>query len=377
MAHEELPGIWLLEVFKRGGVDTQRLALDHPAEVRGMLRDPGGLPPRSLNTLLNACARLSGDESLGLHMIEWVDVTMLGTYGYLMANAPTVGRFLDVAVKYYPTLYRGAVLELHMEGAISILEFRVAGVTRVSPRHLHEWMLGFLADFIGRRLGSGWLPIRTLFANEAPEDPSGLEPVFGGDIAFNASRTAFEFETEILDRTINAADWHLLKLLTDQAETLLAGIHQRGSIEARIRLQILEHMERGRATSRYIALRMGMSRSTLKRRLAADGLTFRELRRETIREVATRALSETDVEVGAVALKLGYSELSAFDRAFRRITGMSPTKYRGMNTGSSLYGVIRATSPRASSSASTASPGRPPGGRRPARGDPSPRGAPR
>jgi len=328
MAPEELLGIWLLEAFKRGGVDTQRLARDQPDEVRDMLRDPASLPPRSLNILLNASARLCSDESLGLHMVELVDMTMLGTYGYLMANAPTVERFLHFAVKYYPTLYRGAGLEVRVNGATSTLEFNVAGVARVPRRHQHEWTLGFFADFIGKRIGNDWLPLRTSFANEPPDDPGELERVFGADITFNASRTAIEFETEILDLTINTSDWHFLKLLTDQAEALLQGIDRPESIEASVRLQILEQLWRGRATSRYIARRMGMSRSTLKRRLAAHGLTFRELRRETIRQMATRALTETDVEVSEVALKLGYSELSAFDRAFKRITGMSPTGYR-------------------------------------------------
>ena len=71
-----------------------------------------------------------------------------------------------------------------------------------------------------------------------------------------------------------------------------------------------------------------MSSSGLKRRLAARGLTFRALRNEVIRKVAAEALVETDAEVNAIAKKLGYSQLSAFDRAFKRMTGMSPTVFR-------------------------------------------------
>ncbi len=57
-------------------------------------------------------------------------------------------------------------------------------------------------------------------------------------------------------------------------------------------------------------------------------MTFRGLRNEIIKEVACKALLETDTEVGALARKLGYSELSAFDRAFKRITGMNPTMFK-------------------------------------------------
>jgi len=95
-----------------------------------------------------------------------------------------------------------------------------------------------------------------------------------------------------------------------------------------VRLQILELLESDGTNSSDIARRMAMSRSTLKRSLAVRGLTFRGLRDEIIKDVACKALLETEAEVGTVASKLGYSELSAFDRAFKRITGMSPTMYR-------------------------------------------------
>ena len=84
----------------------------------------------------------------------------------------------------------------------------------------------------------------------------------------------------------------------------------------------------GGASIEAIAHRLAMSRTTLNRRLAAEGTSFRKLRDTVILQVAKKALLETDIAVNQLADKLGFSEISAFDRSFRRISGMTPTLYR-------------------------------------------------
>ncbi len=328
MENKKLPGIWLLEAFRRGGVDTYILSRDYPDEVQNLLEDPGTLTPNTLNLILNACAESSGDDNFGLHLVDLVDQTMFGPLGYLLANAPNYDRLLYFAEIYYHTLYRSAAFKLKKGEIVCSLEFHVQGISRLSQRHHNEWSLGFFAVFFSRQIGQEWLPLRTEFTNEAPADMGELKRIFGDDITFNAPRTAFEFEREILSRKINTSDSRFLEILTDQAEALLQGVVQPESLEATVRLQILELLESDGANSSDIARRMAMSRSTLKRSLAVRGLTFRGLRDEIIKDVACKALLETEAEVGTVASKLGYSELSAFDRAFKRITGMSPTMYR-------------------------------------------------
>jgi AraC-like DNA-binding protein len=76
-----------------------------------------------------------------------------------------------------------------------------------------------------------------------------------------------------------------------------------------------------------------MSRSTLKRRLQDEGLTFRDVKEGVILELAKRALSETDIPVGDIADRLGYSEPSSFHRAFRRLSGTTPSDFRRQHRG--------------------------------------------
>ena len=328
MAKPDLFGVWLLEAFERGGVDTDQLEQKCPEEFNNLITNPRTASPGDLNTVLVNCAHLSEDNSFGLHLPNYVDTVMLGTLGFLQWNAPTVRHLMGFTVEYFQTLYLDASFEFSINENMGTIEFRMDSPFNSSCRHQNEWSLGFFADFISKKRGCRWHPIRTEFMNDAPDNIADLVEIFGGDISFNSDRTAFEFGVEELDFTLNKTDPHLLEILTDRAETLMAEVGHLNSFVSMTRLLILEGLELGNANSSHIARMLDMSRSTFKRRLAKEGGSFRALRKEIIRQVAVDALKNTEVEVGEVAAKLGYSELSAFDRAFKKMVGVSPGGYR-------------------------------------------------
>lgn len=325
---EEQPGTWLLDTFRRGGVDTARLREQLPAETERMLRHPERLWPEEVNQILVACEGLSGDPHFGLHLVDAIDITAYGTYGYLLLAAPTVRSFLEIARRYYPTFYRGAELVLTESGAGGALSYRTHRQGPTSPRHDNEWTLGFFVSFLQSRLDVPWYPTRVRFANSPPADLSELLRRFGPDLLFEQPETAFEFESDLFEVRISDADPRLLSILTTHADELLREASESGSLEAQIRLQILEQLGHGLPSAQSIARLHSMSLSAFKRRLGREEMNFRELRDEVVREVAQRLLRDTDIGIGAIALQVGYSEHSAFDRAFVRLTGMTPTEYR-------------------------------------------------
>jgi AraC-like DNA-binding protein len=78
-----------------------------------------------------------------------------------------------------------------------------------------------------------------------------------------------------------------------------------------------------------IAHLLAMHRRTLSRRLKDGGLGYRDITNEIRFEIARQLLTDTQVPLGQIAAALGYSEASAFTRAFRRWSGQTPTTWRG------------------------------------------------
>jgi AraC-like DNA-binding protein len=90
----------------------------------------------------------------------------------------------------------------------------------------------------------------------------------------------------------------------------------------------MEGLEHEQAKAAVVARKLNMSLSSFKRRLLESGLDFRALRDGIVKDLSQRALAETRLPLGDIALKMGYSELSAFARAFRRLTGVPPLAFR-------------------------------------------------
>ena len=97
----------------------------------------------------------------------------------------------------------------------------------------------------------------------------------------------------------------------------------------RVQRELNRALPGGEATLEAVARRLGLSPASLYRRLRERGAEFTHLRRQLRYELAVGHVRERRLPLTEVALLLGYSELSAFSRAFRRWTGVSPARYRG------------------------------------------------
>lgn len=100
------------------------------------------------------------------------------------------------------------------------------------------------------------------------------------------------------------------------------------AISLRVRPLILAQLERGRVGVEQIASQLNMSRYTLHKRLKAENQTFAGIFQEVRREQALVFLQDPQRPLVEVAERLGFSELSAFSRAFKRWMGCSPAEYR-------------------------------------------------
>ena len=322
------PGAWLIDAFREMGVDVNVLLRILPAETARLLEQPESITTEELNRILLACEEQTGDKHFGLHLIESIELTAMGLYGYLLLNASTIGEFLSLAERYYPIFYRTAALELIKSRQSWRLVYRRTNLSSVNQRHDDEWTLGAFINTIRSRLGSAWQPLSATFREPALENLVELHRFFGQNLAFNQPLNSFEVEAALLDIPLNDSDPRLLQIIREQADEHLKSYTESASVEAQLRLMIMKDLEFGPPKAENIAKEMGMSLSTFKRFLAKQNLGFRALRDTVIRELATRALAETNVNISQVAMQMGYSEVSAFNHAFLRLVGQSPSEYR-------------------------------------------------
>jgi AraC-like DNA-binding protein len=166
------------------------------------------------------------------------------------------------------------------------------------------------------------------FAHPEPASITEHLRVFGAPVLFGCPMTAFVIDRELLERQVPAADPRLYGILKRYLDRVLEEMPPEDDLIAAARRSIGELMRDGDPTLARVAKSLAMSPRTLERRLNERGLRFKALVADTRRRFAINYLRDPGHTLTEIAFLLGYSEVSAFNRAFKRWTGQSPMVYR-------------------------------------------------
>lgn len=182
---------------------------------------------------------------------------------------------------------------------------------------------------------AGWLirrriPLRRVdLAYPAPPHVLEYDLLFGAPCRFGAETTALVFDRALLNEPLLQDEAGIAAFLRRAPQDLLARIDYGSTTAARVR-RLLGQSLPGPGlppTEAELAGRLSVSPQTLRRRLAAEGTSFQQLRDQMRRDHAIAALAEGRTPIERISEQLGFSEPSAFHRAFKRWTGSTPRAY--------------------------------------------------
>ncbi len=315
----------LLEAVSEVGTDPALLMTQS-----GLLKREGGRVGAGLRFqhawLEERALELTGDAALGLRLGERGAGQGFGIVGQLAANTRTLRDCVDVALTYYPLILDGQRPELSFERSRAILRYPGTFGTSRSLRLWTEFGMARFAQF-GRRFVSRETPVETWFAYARPAYGDDYTRVFGNSVRFDMPCNAFVFPEVLLD--LAQPDWDpaLYELLKAESNRALERL---STPQVRLRVRsVLSSLRLGeRPEMATAANALGMSERALRRRLATDGVCFRELVDEVQRNRALVLAKDPRRSAESVSNALGFSEVSAFHRAFKRWTGLTPLQYR-------------------------------------------------
>jgi AraC-like DNA-binding protein len=279
--------------------------------------------------LFAAAARETGDDCFGLHLGTTYRFESVGALVYAVLNAPTVEVAVQNLARYGRTFVQGGALTLDRDGA----QVRVGYVLDVDDPELcrqHAEGAAVVNTRLLRQLiDPGWRPRCVLFGHAEPGDTTEHVRILGAPLRFGAPiAMAVVFDADVLPRPVPGADRRLLPIVERHLQEILASKDASASVLDDVRNAIAETLCDGAPTIRIVAKRLGTSVRTLQRRLGAERAVFSLLVDEVRRDVALRYLADGKAELTEIAFLTGYSELSAFGRAFRRWTGSTPLAAR-------------------------------------------------
>ncbi|MFD0327664.1 helix-turn-helix domain-containing protein [Streptacidiphilus monticola] len=162
------------------------------------------------------------------------------------------------------------------------------------------------------------------FAYPVPAHALEYDLLFGAPCRFDAERTALVLDRALLDEPVVQDAEGLERFLRAAPADLLARTDFGNTTAARVRRIIGRGLPGALPGTDEVAAALSVSPQTLRRRLAAEGTSFQEVRDQLRRDHAVAALASGRVPIEELSRRLGFSEPSAFHRAFRRWTGSTP-----------------------------------------------------
>lgn len=286
------------------------------------------LPMTKLQGLLDDLAVRLKSPHFGLELARSLQLGAYGVAEFLIRSASKARDACENVVRFNALMAPDQQFRFDDSGDEALIEHGVPGRASSMSRQHHEYTSHLLAKrFLtmvdGARLNRVW------FANARPTDVSALVEEFGTErLEFDQPMNGFSFDKALLEHPVKTGDRALFSFLEEHALAALASRPKTDDLIDRLRAGIREALKQGEPNIERIATRLALSGRTLQRRLADLGTSFQLVLDDTRFDLARAYLKDLRLDITQIAYLLGYSELRAFDRAFKRWSSTTPREWR-------------------------------------------------
>jgi AraC-like DNA-binding protein len=321
-------------LFAAARTDAERAALLSRCGVDpGLLTRPDErVPADRLPLAFEVGAAASGDHHHGLHVASRGDPARLDLVAHLVTSSSTVRQGVELFGRYVRLFSEATSVGLDDRADRPFVRIDPSlPMDRGSPgwRHMFESATATCVDLLGRVLGEAVAPREVRFMTSAPVPADELERFFRAPVTFDREFTGVGLEPEWLDRPGPGGNPAILAVLERYASELSARLPAaEDPISHRVRAWALRAIGPRPVSLRDAARALGVSDRSLQRALGEEGLTFKAVVDDARAALARRHLEDSRLAIGEVGFLLGFQEVSAFYRAFRRWTGTTPLDFR-------------------------------------------------
>lgn len=251
----------------------------------------------------------------------------VGVLGYLVLATDTLGEAMLAYQRYERLFYGVNVAEVAISGDNTELRWPA---TTALGQLADGAAIAALVTFLRRQWDEPLSPVQVRFstAPTTPEAAASYAAFFRCPVVFDDPHVAVRFPASLLARPMPHRDPALRTLLDRQAQALLHTLPDGSAFHRALRQALPRLLTDGRGSLRDMATTLHMSPRTLQRRLSEQGVNWQQFLDQARAGLAAEYLADPTLSLTDVALLLGFSEQSAFTRAFRHWHGSTPGRWR-------------------------------------------------
>jgi AraC-like DNA-binding protein len=243
------------------------------------LKDPDiRVPEASVETAWRLAMTMTGNAGIGVHLAESLPRGALDLVEYAFRSSASLGAGLERLARYGRVLSDRVAARMEARGEGLLLLVRDTGATALQPGRA-EFALAVALKFARESVGADITPLQVSFAHAAPEDASEHRRFFRGPVRFGVGANSMTLSAVDAARSLQAADEALAAIVHRRLDKVLAerDLQGRGPLSGRVRRMMVEHLGETTLTPETVARALAVSRRTLSRHLADEGMSFRDI----------------------------------------------------------------------------------------------------
>jgi AraC-like DNA-binding protein len=310
------------------------LGVDCDAFLRSLNIDPGEIkspdtyiPIETYLRIQDEAAHYTNDPYFGLHMGEFAEAGSWSILGYLMMNCRTLGEAFEKASRYERII--GNIIEAKVQirlNKVKVIYYTPPHAPAMS-RHCYESTFSSSMRMMHTLTGLPLSPTEVTFIYPRPESIAEYDRIFHCPVKFEQKENSVTIEMKLLNTPVRMANPGLLDYFEQYARSFLAEMDRKDEYTRAATRIILSQLDDENLTIEKVAREMSVSVRTLQKHLEDEGIVFSDLMRDIRTRLAKKYLCE-NYTVEQITYMLGFSEPSAFRKAFKKWAGATPGEYR-------------------------------------------------
>lgn len=281
----------------------------------------------SARRVMNALERIVEeieDPTIGLRAGEFQEGTF-DVIEYAWRHERNLGAAMRITERFGRLLHEGMDTWLEVDGPIARW---CCSVRQPQPPAANDFLIAVVLTFTRRHMIGYAPPHEVHLMHHEPTYAAEYARYFQAPVRFGMPHNAIVFDSASLSVPLRAYNSALAEVFGQHTETLARSLESYTSTAAQVRETLLRHRPFGSLDMERTARVLDMSAATLRRKLTAEGESFSAILEALRREAAEQHLAHPQLSITDVALLLGFSDVRAFCRAFRRWTGKTPSAFR-------------------------------------------------
>jgi AraC-like DNA-binding protein len=318
----------LVDELQRQGISLRELCTRADVSPTELAESSLRLGIDRYNRVVRSARELSTIPSFGLRVGASSPAGALNVVGYILAVCGTIREAFQNFLQYSSLVKEAARWQLIEEGDVARFVYEHGVMDPDNAVFDAEACLAIVIKIARQFVGPGAQLEVVRFRHAAPAYAAEYTPIFSTLVLFGQANNEIVFPRHLLDVEQVHRDDRLHALLKERAEELLEQRQSKEAFVEHLRDLLRLEAESGTPQVSRLAARLGLSPRSLERHVRDQGLSLTALTEAARRDAACAALRLPLASIKDVSHRLGFSEPSAFHRAFKRWTGMTPAQYR-------------------------------------------------